>query len=94
MGDEAEPRNILVGDNWDPVLKATTFKIFLEYKDVFAWTYKDLKGVTLELCVHRISLIEGVVPVRKRPYKMNKNYAARVTEEINRMLDAGIIFKV
>ena len=22
LGDEAEPRNILVGDNWDPVLKA------------------------------------------------------------------------
>ncbi len=25
---------------------------------------------------------------------MNKNYAARVTEEINRMLEASIIFKV
>ena len=25
---------------------------------------------------------------------MNKNYVARVTEEINRMLEAGIIFKV
>ena len=49
LGDEAEPKNILVGDNWDPVLKAAAFKIFLEYKDVFAWTYKDLKGVPPEL---------------------------------------------
>ena len=58
LGDEAEPQNILVGDNWDPVLKAVAFKIFLEYKDVFAWTYKDLKGVPPKLCVHRISLIK------------------------------------
>ena len=32
--------------------------------------------------------------MRKRPYRMNKNYAARVNEEIQRMLEAGIIFKV
>lgn len=38
LGDEAEPKNILVGDDWNPVLKAATFKIFTEYKDVFAWT--------------------------------------------------------
>jgi hypothetical protein len=83
LGDEAEPKNILVGDDWNPVLKAAAFKIFTEYKDVFAWTYKDLKGVPPELCVHRILLVEEAIPVRKRPYRMNKNYAARVTDEIN-----------
>lgn len=32
--------------------------------------------------------------MRKPPYQMNKNYVARVNEEIERMLEAGIIFKV
>ena len=94
LDDEENPKNILVGDDWNPILKAVVFKIFMEYKDIFAWTYKDLKGVLLELCVHRILLIEGAIPVRKRPYQMNKNYAARVTEEIDKMLEVGIIFKV
>ena len=76
LGDEAEPKNILVGDDWNPVLKATTFKIFMEYKDVFAWMYKYLKGVPSELCVHHISLVEGAIPVWKWPYWMNKNYTA------------------
>ncbi len=31
-------------------------KLLLEYKDVFAWTYKDLKGIPLELAQHRIKL--------------------------------------
>ena len=65
LGDEANPKNIFVGDDWNPVLKVATFKIFMEYKDVFAWTHKDLKGVPLELCVHRIPLIQGAVLVRK-----------------------------
>ena len=36
LGDEKTPKNILVGDDWNPVLKAAAFKIFMEYKDVFA----------------------------------------------------------
>lgn len=64
------------------MLKAAAFKIFIEYKDVFAWTYKDPKGVPLELCVHRISLVPGAHLIWKRPYWMNKNYAAKVNEEI------------
>lgn len=67
LNEEAAPKNILVGDDWNPVLKAVAFKIFMEYKDVFTWTYKDLKGVPPELCVHRIPLVPGVIPVRRRP---------------------------
>ncbi len=37
LGDEANPKYIFVGDDWNPVLNATAFKIL--------WTYKDLKGV-------------------------------------------------
>lgn len=73
LGDEENLKNILVGHDWSPVLKTTAFRIFTKYKDVFAWTYKDLKGVPPELCVPRI-------PVRKRPYRMNKNYAAWATK--------------
>ena len=57
LGDEANPKNIFVGDDWNPALKAEAFKICMEYKDVFAWTYKDLKGVPSELCVRWIPLI-------------------------------------
>ncbi len=31
-------------------------KLLLEYKDMFAWTYKDRKGILLGLAQHRIEL--------------------------------------
>lgn len=68
LGEKDQPKEILIGDNWDPVLKATSFTIFLEYKDIFAWTYRNLKGVPPELCVHQIPLVPGARPMRKRPY--------------------------
>ena len=94
LGEEEQPKEIVIGEDWNLVLKAAAIRIFLEYKDVFAWTYKDLKGVPPELCVHKISLVPGARPVRKRPYRMKKNYAAKVQEEITKMPEAGIIFKV
>jgi hypothetical protein len=37
-------------------------KLLLEYKDVFAWTYKDLKGIPLELAQHCIELDTSIPP--------------------------------
>lgn len=67
LGDAENSRKILVGDDWNPVLNVVAFKIFMEYKDAFSWTYKDLKGVPLEMCIHRIPLVPGAIPVWKRP---------------------------
>lgn len=94
LGEEDQPKEILIGDDWDPVLKMTTFRIFLEYKDVFAWTYRDVKGVPPEPYVHWISLVPRARPLWKQLYRMNKNYATKVEEEIKKMLEARIIFKV
>jgi hypothetical protein len=37
-------------------------KLLLEYKDVFAWTYKDLKCIPLELAQHCIELDASIPP--------------------------------
>lgn len=39
---------MMVEDNWNPTFKAIVLKI-LEYTDTFAWPYKYLKGLPLEL---------------------------------------------
>lgn len=62
----------MVGDDWDLVLKAATFKIFMKYKETFAWTYKDFKGIPLELCMLKFLLVLGAQSVRERPYIINK----------------------
>ncbi len=36
-------------------------KLLKEFKDVFAWTYKDLKGIPPKIVHHRIKL-DTIVP--------------------------------
>ena len=38
-------------------------KLFIEFKDIFAWQYIDMKGVDPQFCMHRINLKKNVVPV-------------------------------
>jgi hypothetical protein len=52
--------------------------LFKEFKDVFAWTYKDMKGIPLELTQHKIKLDTSIPLAHQTRYKLNPNYAAIV----------------
>jgi hypothetical protein len=50
-------------------------ELFHEYKDVFAWTYKDLKGIPLKLTQHIIELDTTIPLAHQAKYRLNPNYA-------------------
>ena len=62
-----------------------------KYKDVFAWSHEDMKGLDPKFYQHKINLATDAKPVQQRRYRMNPNYAARVKEEIDKLLKAGFI---
>ena len=61
---------------------------------MFAWSYKDLKGVEPAVCQHTIPLRDDAKPSRQRPYLYNENYAMKIEEEINRLREAGFIYEI
>ena len=61
---------------------------------MFAWLYKDLKGVDPAVCQHTIPLQDDAKPSRQRPYLYNENYAMKIEEEINRLREAGFIYEI
>jgi hypothetical protein len=69
-------------------------KLLKEYSDVFAWTPLDLSGIPADLGEHHIDLQEGSAPVRQRQYRLNPKYSLMVKEEIDKLLEAGLIYPV
>ena len=61
---------------------------------MFAFTYKDMKGIPPHVCEHKIELQSEAKPVRQMHYRMNPNYAAKVKEEIDKYLEAKFIYPV
>jgi hypothetical protein len=36
------------------------------YRDVFAWSYKGLKGIPRKVCEHKIELMVNVQPIKQK----------------------------
>ncbi len=62
-----------------------------EFKDVFVWTYKGLKGIPLELTQHKIELDIVIQVAHQAKYKLNLNYVTIVKQDIDKLLAVGFI---
>jgi len=62
LGTETNPQNINLGECCSPSKRAAYIKIFQEFKDVFAWTYNDLKTFDTRIIQHSIPLKEETKP--------------------------------
>jgi CMP-2-keto-3-deoxyoctulosonic acid synthetase len=62
-----------------------------EFKDVFAWTYKDLKRIPQKLAQHRIDLDTTLMSTHQTRYKLNPNYVKAVKQDITKLLITGFI---
>ncbi len=39
--------------------QAQSKRLLVNYRNVFAWSYKDLKGMPREICEHKIELVSN-----------------------------------
>jgi hypothetical protein len=76
-------------------------QLLKEFKDVFAWTYKDLKAILLKLAQHKIELditiplelpqhkieLETTIPpAHQAKYRFNPKYVTIVKHDIDKLL--------
>ena len=66
-------------------------ELLMNFWDVFAWSYKDMRGLDPQLYQHQIHLNTDAKPMAQRRYRMNLNYAAKVKEEIDKLLRVGFM---
>ena len=56
LSTKQNPQNINLGKICTHAERATFMKLFKEYKDVFMWTYEDLKNYDTKIIQHVIPL--------------------------------------
>jgi hypothetical protein len=62
-----------------------------EYRDVFAFTYDELKAYKEDVFQHTIPLKEDTKSFRQKLRQINPKLAPLVQAELKKMLDVGII---
>ena len=69
-------------------------KLFREFKDVFTWTYEDLKTYDMKIIQHIIPLKKYAKYFQHKLRKMHPSLEPLVKKELNKLLTAKIIFHV
>jgi hypothetical protein len=66
--------------------------LFHEFQDVFARSYEDLHGFYPSIIQHALPIKEEEKPVRKRQRHVNPALEATIKKEIEKLINAHIIF--
>ncbi len=61
-------------------------QLLKEFIDVFAWTYKDLKGIPPKLAQQRIELDITLPPTHQVKYRLYPNYVIAIKPNIDKLL--------
>ena len=88
---EVEPKFAKIGDYWDDAMVDKVIELPHEYQYLFPTKFMDLKGIIGDLGIMKITLKPDVKPVKQRPYRLNLKYKEKVRQELDKMLDTGII---
>ena len=95
LADEQEdPKPVFIATDLSHLEEQEVLTLLREFRDCFAWTYKDMQGVPLEVCEHTIPMKPDAKPVHQRPYPMNPKYASQIQEEINKLIECGFIYEI
>jgi len=94
IGSEDKPKITLVGDCWDEQATKEIFDLLHKYQDLFPASVAELKGIKGNLGEMKIVLRPDARLVKHKPYKLNPRVKEKVKKEIDKMLEAGIIFSV
>jgi hypothetical protein len=57
LGNEKDPKIILVSASLSIVYMEEIKCLLTNFKDIFAWSYKELRGIPREMCEHKIKLM-------------------------------------
>jgi hypothetical protein len=91
IGTKEEPRVVKIGKTTPIEERNEIVKLLKEYRDVLAFSYDELKVYSEDVIQHVITLKEEIKPFRQKLRQMNPKLAPLVQQELQKMLEAGII---
>ena len=66
IGTTSEPRLLSITKELAPDQKQAMIALLREYKDVFAWSHEDMKGLDPKFYQHKINLVVDAKPMQQR----------------------------
>jgi len=70
LEDEGEEKNVKIEAGMTKEMKLQVYTLLKEFKDIIAWSYKDMPGSDPEIVQHRLPLKPECHPIKQRLRRM------------------------
>ncbi|XP_052486345.1 uncharacterized protein LOC128041071 [Gossypium raimondii] len=79
-----EGRNVKIGTGITKETRRNLVELLQEFKDVFAWSYQDMPGLSTDIVVHRLPIKEECKPVQQKLRRMRPDVLLKIKEEVKK----------
>lgn len=86
--------NVFIGADCSPEEIQIYADLFKEFRDVFAWSYEEMCGISLSIVQHEIKMYENTKPIQQKLQPVNPRKAKTIKALVEKMLKAGFIYPV
>jgi ribonuclease HI len=91
IGTKENPRLVKLSKYLSPENKSKYAELLRKYKDIFAWSYDELRTYDTSIIEHKIPLKPGVKPFKQKLRQINPILLPVIEKEVKKLLDAKII---
>ncbi|XP_070008059.1 uncharacterized protein [Nicotiana sylvestris] len=89
--DQDDVRETKISVHLEPQVKEEIIKTLFEYKDVFAWSYNDMPGLSTDMVVYKLPTDPAFPHVKQKLRKFKTDMSVKIKEEITKQLTAKVI---
>jgi len=70
------------------------FRLLFEYRDLFAWGYKEMSCLDPKITVHNLAIRNGVLPKKQPQQHFHPQLIPDIEQEVNKLIDIGFMYEV
>ncbi|KAH0761272.1 hypothetical protein KY290_017345 [Solanum tuberosum] len=94
IGTLEDPRPIFISALLTPEEERKYFKLLVEFKDVFAWSYREMSGLSPRIAIHHLGIKKGTRPIKQSQRVFRPELVTQIEAEVNKLIEAGFIREV
>ena len=86
-----EPKMIQVGNTLTISEKDALVALLTEFKEVFAWSYKDMPEIDTDIVQHYIPTYPTMKSVKQKLRRMKSEWTIKIKEEVEKQYNVGFL---
>ena len=91
LGINSGKKEVKIGTSMTAPVCEELMALLKSYQDIFAWSYQDMSGLSLDIVKHRLPLNPECSPIKQKLRRMKPETSLKIKEEVKKQFGTGFL---